>query len=53
MKTKKSTWIHDGWKFAAMLVLLGVAWFLWQRNLAAPLRDALTVNHTAAVERHR
>ena len=45
MDTKKSSWKRDLWKFAAMVVLLGFAWFLWQRNLAAPLREALTINH--------
>jgi hypothetical protein len=53
METKKSTWKRDAWKFAAMVVLLGVAWFLWERNLANPFRGALRINHTAEVETRR
>ena len=53
MSTKKTGGLRDAWKFAAMLALLGVAWFLWQRNLATPFREALTINHSSSVEKKR
>lgn len=53
MENKKSQWKKDAWKFALMAVLLGVAWHLWQRNLASPIRDALRINHSASVEAQR
>jgi hypothetical protein len=51
MKTQKSSWRRDSWKFASMALLFGIAWFLWQRNLATPFREAFTINHSAAVQK--
>jgi hypothetical protein len=51
METKTPTWKRDAWKYAAMVVLLGVAWFLWQRNLATPLRDAFSSHPPSTFEK--
>ncbi len=47
---KKRRWVGDLLKFAACAVLIGVAWWLWQRNLGPELREALSPKPRAAAQ---